>query len=297
MKNNKFIEGILPAIFSVYDEDLNVIRGTVDKLVNYQLQGGVKGFYVGGNTGECTVLPAKTRKQMLETVLEANAGRGKVIAHVGAGHFDEVMDLLQHANDCGVDAIASLPPSLQAYYEADEIVEYYKILAEKSKVPVYAYVTGVLNCDLVTFAQQMAEIDNIVGLKISISNYYAMERVVRFCGDKLNILNGPDETLTSGLIIGADGAIGTTYNMLPKLTIAIYDAVKNGDVSKARQLQNKLNDLIDIALPGNIAYWKAIMTCMGFDMGYTVQPQRLVSPTELKDLETKLQGVGFFDLL
>lgn len=297
MKNKKFIEGILPAIFSVYDKDLNVIRGTVDKLVNYQLQGGVKGFYVGGNTGECTVLPAKTRKQMLESVLEANAGRGKVIAHVGAGHFDEVMDLLQHANDCGVDAIASLPPSLQAYYEADEIVEYYKILAEKSKVPVYAYVTGVLNCDLVTFAQQMAEIDNIVGLKISISNYYAMERVVRFCGDKLNILNGPDETLTSGLIVGADGAIGTTYNMLPKLSIAIYDAVENGDITKARQLQNKLNDVIDVALSANIAYWKAIMTCMGFDMGYTVQPQRLVSPTELKDLEKKLQGIGFFDLL
>ena len=297
MKNNQFIEGILPAIYSVYDKNLNVISGTVDKLVNYQLQGGVKGFYVGGNTGECTVLPAKTRKQMLEAVLQSNAGRGKVIAHVGAGHFDEVMDLLQHANDCKVDAVASLPPSLQAYYEADEIIEYYRILAEKSKAPVYAYVTGVLNCDLVSFANQMAEIDNIVGLKISIPNYYAMERVIRFCGDKLNILNGPDETLTSGLIVGAHGAIGTTYNMLPKLAIAIYNAVKNGEVLEAKQLQNKLNDVIDIGLSGNIAYWKAMMSCMGFDMGYTVQPQRLVSNDELKDLEKKLQGVGFFDLL
>jgi N-acetylneuraminate lyase len=60
----KAFTGIHSAIFSVYDEQMNVKKETVAKMVEGQLEAGVLGFYVGGNTGECTVLPAKTRKQM-----------------------------------------------------------------------------------------------------------------------------------------------------------------------------------------------------------------------------------------
>ena len=120
----KTFTGIHSAIFSAYDENLNVKKETVARMVEEQLSAGVKGFYVGGNTGECTVLPAKTRKQMLETVVDVNNGRGKIMAHIGAGHFDEVMDLLEHANNQKIDAIASLPPSLCSYYGHKETVEY-----------------------------------------------------------------------------------------------------------------------------------------------------------------------------
>ena len=68
--NNILFEGIYAATFSIYDENMNVKRDSVEKLVNYNLKNGLKGFYVGGNTGECTVLPNKTRKQMLEAVKE-----------------------------------------------------------------------------------------------------------------------------------------------------------------------------------------------------------------------------------
>ena len=118
--SNKPFSGIIPAIFSVYDEDLKVKKDTVKKLVNYQLDNGSTGFYVGGNTGECTILPAQVRKDMLSAVLEANGGRGKIMAHIGAGHLDETLDLLKDANEKGVDAIASLPPSLTRYYNIDE---------------------------------------------------------------------------------------------------------------------------------------------------------------------------------
>ena len=106
------IKGVLSALFSVYDENLNVKKDTIKKLVDYQLDNGLKGFYVCGNTGECVVLPAKTRKQMLEATIEANMRRGQIIAHIGAGHFDETMELLDHANNMEIDAVSSLPPSL-----------------------------------------------------------------------------------------------------------------------------------------------------------------------------------------
>ena len=60
----KAFTGIHSAIFSAYDENMNVKKETVARMVEEQLSAGIEGFYVGGNTGECTVLPAKTRKQM-----------------------------------------------------------------------------------------------------------------------------------------------------------------------------------------------------------------------------------------
>lgn len=297
----KQFTGIHSAIFSAYDENMNVKKDTVAKMVEYQLSCGVRGFYVGGNTGECTVLPAKTRKQMLESVIEANNGRGKIMAHIGAGHFDEVMDLLNHANTQKIDAIASLPPSLCSYYNHKDTIEYYKALAKASKVPVYAYVTPVTmqHSELYSFAKELSEIENVAGLKITIPDYFKFALVNQIDGGRLNNLNGPDEMMLSSLAIGADGAIGTTYNIVPKVAVKIYDSFNKGDMKTALEYQNKLNQFIQVMFSfvngRGLAYWKASLSLLGFDMGYTVFPSQQVSDEDLKILKDKLTAIKFFE--
>lgn len=282
--DKKIFKGVYSAIFSVYDENMNVKKDTMRKLVNYHLDNGLSGFYVGGNTGECTVLPNKTRIQILETVMEENNG-GQIIAHIGAGHFDDVKELLDHANSCKVDAVASLPPSLTSYYDDEAIFEYYKYLAENSKAPVLAYITNVYRGDVVELARKFSEIDNMLGIKLTIPDYFAHERINRACGE-LNILNGPDECLLCGLITGADGGIGTSYNVAPKTVFNIYDNFIKGNIKEAYKYQHKLNTFIDAALGKNgIAYWKAFLEVKGFDMGYTVFPARPNTAEEMKEIE------------
>ena len=297
----KAFTGIHSAIFSVYDENMDVKAETVQKMVESQLAAGIRGFYVGGNTGECTVLPAKTRKQMLETVVQANDGRGKIMAHIGAGHFDEVMDLLEHANTQKIDAIASLPPSLCSYYGHSDTVKYYKALAKESKYPVYAYVTPVTmqHSELYSFACELAKIDNVAGLKITIPDYFKFALVNRIDGGRLNNLNGPDEMMLSSLAIGADGAIGTTYNIVPKVAVKIYDSFMSGDMKTALEYQNKLNDFI-MAMFGfirgrGIGFWKASLSLLGYDMGHTVFPATPVTDADLQELKQKLEEIKFFD--
>lgn len=297
----KAFTGIHSAIFSAYDEQMNVKKETVAKMVENQLSAGVRGFYVGGNTGECTVLPAKTRKQMLETVVEVNKGRGKIMAHIGAGHFDEVMDLLEHANTQKIDAIASLPPSLCSYYNHKGTIEYYKALAKNSKFPVYAYVTPVTmqHSELYSFAKELSEIDNIAGLKITIPDYFKFALVNQIDGGRLNNLNGPDEMMLSSLAIGADGAIGTTYNIVPKVAVKIYDSFQKGDMKTALEYQNKLNAFIQTMFSfvngRGTGYWKACLSLLGYDMGYTVFPATPVSEEDLKILKEKLTAIKFFE--
>lgn len=296
----KLFTGIHTAIFTVYDEKMNVKKDTVAKMVDYQLAGGVRGFYVGGNTGECTVLPNKTRKQMLETVVEANEGRGRIMAHIGAGHFDDVMDLLEYANGQKIDAIASLPPSLQSYYGHKETIEYYKALVKASKHPVYAYVTPISlqHSDLCIFAKELSQIENIAGIKVTIPNYYNFALINQIDGGRLNNLNGPDEMLICGLSIGADGAIGTTYNAVPKVAVKVYESYQKGDMKTALEYQNKLNAYIKkLAIGKGIGYWKASLALLGFDMGYTVFPATPISDEDMKKLKADMDEIGFFDMV
>lgn len=294
----KHFKGVMPAIFSVYDEDMNVLKGTVKKMVEYQLAGGVTGFYVGGNTGECAVLPAKTRKQMLEAVVEANEGRGDIVAHIGAGHFDETMELVKHANEIGVDAIASLPPALMGYYNMDQTLDYYRALAENSKAPVMAYITGVLQGSPVEFAQRVQEIPNVTSIKLTVPDYFAFGRVLDASKGKLDILNGPDETMLCALALGADGAIGTTYNFIPRHAVGIYNDFLAGNIESAREKQLKSTCLIPHLLGKGMGYWKAVMETMGYDMGITVFPGTTYnSKEEIKALEAKLKSLGFYDMI
>lgn len=289
MKKYSF-DGMYSAIFSVYDKNMDVKADTVHGIMNYQRDRGLDGFYVGGNTGECTILPNKTRIQMLEAVID-NKKDSKVIAHIGSGHLDDTIELLKHADSCGVDAIASLPPSLSAYYKYDEVIEYYRLLASLTDKPIIAYITGVFTGDVVDFAQKLMTIENFAGLKLSIPNYFAFEKLRAFNEDMV-ILNGPDESMLCGLVMGANGAIGTTYNILPKEASDAYHAFKSGDMKAAFTAQKKMNHLIDYAIRGTgLQYWKAYMEVLGFDMGYTCFPAKEVTPEQMKGIEANLREV------
>ena len=58
------------------------------------------------------------------------------------------------------------------------------------------------------------------------------------------IFNGPDEQLSGGLVLGADGGIGGTYGAMPELYIAIYQAVMKGDMETAKRIQYQANQII-----------------------------------------------------
>lgn len=135
----KKFNGMYSALFSIYDENMNVMRDSVRRIMEYQQKNGLQGFYVGGATGECIVLPNKTRIQMLETAMEYKKDSA-VIAHIGAGHWEDTVELVKHADSYDVDAIASLPPALMAYYNEEETINYYKLLADLSSKPIMAYI-------------------------------------------------------------------------------------------------------------------------------------------------------------
>lgn len=271
-------KGIFPALPTPFDSEERLIAPTVKKLMDFQYAAGVNGFYVGGATGEGPLLPAKTRMALCETAVEANEGRGKLILHVGGPNFSDVKALIAHANTTSVDALSSMAPNAYFPHSDRELVDYYKRLASLTDKPILIYVTQLmLGSNLQALFTDLMQVENIIGLKFTLPNYYLLSLLKMVNGGNINVINGPDEMLISGLAMGADGGIGTTYNIMPEKFVALYRAFTNGEIEKARTIQYEINRIVRVLLTATdgaaaLKNTKLALQMAGFDMGNCAFP-------------------------
>ena len=94
-----------------------------------------------------------------------------------------------------------------------------------------------------------------------------------------------------------DGAIGTTYNLLPKHFCQIYEAFQEGDIATARVLQSQANRVIDAFIKhGGLSAVKEMMRMLGFDCGYMRRPFCRLDADEIAALRADLDEIDFLEL-
>ncbi len=270
-------KGIMPALVTPMDENEKLIRPVVGELMDYQLARGVDGFYVGGATGEGPIIPVSTRMELCEAAIEANRGRSKIIVHVGGPNFTDVQALAKHATECGADGISAMAPNAYFGHSDRELIDYYKRIASLTDKPLLVYVTPLmLGNNLTSVFTELMSVENIAGLKFTQYNYYLMTLLKMINGGDINIINGPDEMLLCGLSMGADGGIGSTYNVMPERYAALYKAFREGDIDRAREIQYGINRIIRVILEfgsaETLANVKDAVRLMGFDTGVCAYP-------------------------
>lgn len=266
------LHGILPAILTPLNAEGRVNLASYSKLVERLYAKGVHGIYVAGQTGEGLLLPMDERMQLAEVSRAESASDKQVIVHIGAHRIAEAVELAKHAQRIGVSAVSSLPPV--GSYSFAEIKEYYQALASASDLPFLVYFFPAFAPVITSVDQilELCEIPNVVGLKFTDMNLYRLERI------KANgkvIYNGHDEVLAAGLLMGADGGIGTFYNLVPEMFLEIYSSIQAGDNARAMNVQQRVNELIELTLrfPAMGAV-KRMMTWAGVDCGEPVGPRQ-----------------------
>lgn len=292
---NKKFYGIMPALVTPLNADNKTVNEkALCELVEFLLGQGADGFYIVGSTGEGLVLEETERMKLCEIVVEKVNGRKPIICHTAAMNFDEAVRLSKHAEKTGVDAISAIPP-LFFHYREEDICNYYKTLAQSTNLPFIMYnhfsANGGLNADTVA---KLFEIDNITGVKWTVNNYYELMRLKDLTHGEMNIINGPDEMLISGLAAGADAGIGTTYNVMLPEYLAIYKNFKAGNVEKAREIQLKVNRVVKVMIEHEvISAVKAMCTMLGFECGNATYPLKQFGTDEIQALNADLERVGW----
>ncbi len=278
------LTGIHPALITAFDENgvnLKVTATLVDKL----LCAGVDGMYIGGSSGEMVLQSVSERKALLECVIEAAAGRGAMIAHIGAMSTADSTELAKHAKKAGADAVSSVTP-LYYKYSFREVKNYYARIAEAAELPVIIYnipaLTGmVLNADQLG---ELLSIPGVGGMKFTSSDFYQLERLRSRFPDHV-FYNGSDEMLLSGLAAGADGGIGTTYNFQPEKIVNIRKAYLANDMQSALKLQSEANAAIEVILRnGVLPSTKKLLELMGLDVGLCREPFMPLTDEMIADL-------------
>lgn len=233
-------QGIIPAFYACYDKDGKVSEQRTRALARHFVRKGVKGLYVCGSSGECIYLKVKERKKILETVMDEVDGELTVIAHVACNNTEDSRKLAAHAESLGVDAIAAIPP-IYFHLPDHAVAQYWNdISAAAPNTDFIIYnIPQLAGAKLtVPLYLRMLENNKVIGVKNSSESTQDIQMFKDAGGEGHVVMNGPDEQLVSGLAIGADGGIGGTYGVMPELYLAIFDAVKKGDISRARDIQN-----------------------------------------------------------
>jgi N-acetylneuraminate lyase len=291
----KELKGIYPAIVTAFDDSGSFDAAAMRRIVRYQLAAGAHGFYVCGGTGEGLLLTVQERQEVIETVVDEVAGKAGVIAHVGAFRTAETMELARHACTVGVDAVAALPPSY--FYTPDTmgLVRHYTELAEASSVPLLIYNlpqrTGITMTR--ELFDELMQVDNIVGMKDSSGNIMGLGKFMADHPDAV-IFNGEDTVLIAGLLAGACGGIGASYNLMPHLFVQLWNAVQAGDMVRLAATQSRLHEIWNAAgVVELFAGIKQAMAWMGLPCGVPRSPLRPLTEEETRRLRQSLEQIDF----
>ena len=286
--------GIFPALVTPYTRDGEVNEESARKLVARCLNRGVRGFYVCGSTGEGFMLSLKERKRMLEVVADENAGRGTIIAHVGCISTDESIDLAVHARETGVDAISSVPPF---YYEftADEIINHYLDVTAAADLPMILYnfpAQAGFKLTPLLVAGLRKQDSRIIGVKHTSMNLFDLEQMLRI-DDDFVVLAGHDQVLLGALAMGARGAIGSTYNIMPELYVQMIADFENRDLAAAQRIQQRVNSFIRLMSPGTgIPQLKAALELMGIRCNGCRRPIAELTAADRTAVERAIKEMG-----
>ena len=291
MKDITKYRGIIPAFYACYAPDGSISTERVKALTRHLIAKGVKGVYVGGSSGECIYQHPDERKAVLEAVMSEAKGKITVIAHVACNNTADSVELAAHAEKCGVDAIASIPP-IYFHLPNDAIAAYWNAMsaaAPNTEFVIYNIPQLAGTALTMPLLQTMLKNPNVIAVKNSSMPTQDIQ-LFKDAGiqargkDCFAVFNGPDEQFVSGRVMGADGGIGGTYAVMPELFIRMNELIEKGDIPTARAIQYKADRIIYkmCEAKGNLyAVMKEILRRMyGLELGGVRAPLANLAPED-----------------
>ncbi len=281
-------KGIFPALFTPFDKEGNIRHDQLRRLMEYDLEKGVNGFYVDGSSAEAFLLTFDERKAILKTCSEYK-DKCTLIAQIGCIATDQAVELGSYAKKLGYDAISSVAP-FYFKFTFEEIKNYYFELADKVGLPVLIYnipaFSGV-NFSVDNLSEFLCD-DRFIGIKHTSNDYFALRQFKTAFPQKI-LYNGYDETFLAGITMGADGGIGSTYTFMPDKFIKIYDCVKKNNVKDAMDIQKEADLIIaELLKVGVMQGTKAILEGLGFEMGNPRRPFKELDEKTKKEFLDKV---------
>ncbi len=237
--------GSIPALVTPFTAAGLVDEDSFAAHVAWQIEEGSSGLVPVGTTGESPTLSHAEHKRVVELCIEVAARRVPVMAGAGSNNTREAIELAQHAQKVGADAVLVVTP----YYNKPTqkgLIAHYSAIAEAVDLPIYIYnIPGrsVIDMTPETMGALAKAHKNIVGVKDATGKIERVSEQRITCGKDFRQLSGEDATALGFNAHGGIGCISVTANIAPRLCAEFQAATIAGNYAKALELQDRLMPL------------------------------------------------------
>lgn len=299
--------GVVPPVATPLLPGGQIDVASLERLVEYLIESGVKGLFALGSTGETAYFTDDQRVEILSTIVRTAAGRVPTIAGAIELTAARTITLARRLVEAGADAIVTTAP-LYAINSESEIADHFRTIAGAIEAPLWAYDVPVrvhtkLSLGLL---MQLASEGVIVGVKDSSGDDVGFRRLLaanNAAGHPLTLMTGHEVVVDAMALAGADGVVPGLGNVDAAGYVRLWDAASEGDFAAARAEQERLNALFEIVFQpkgrsgdaAGVGAFKTAMVARGIiDSATMAHPIQLLADDEVESIRTIL---GSLDLL
>lgn len=288
------IKGIIPAMVTPFTKNGEIDIAGLRKLTRWLIESHVDGLCPLGSTGEGPKLSREERMKVLKVVLDEVGGSAPVTPATGGMTTRDAIAYTGDARELGAQAALITPPW---YYHPSPkaLLEHYRTIAEKVDFPIILYnlpsLAGYpIPAEIVV---ELAELDNIVGLKDSSGDMLYYQALLNQVPDEFDIMQGYGSLFLPSLILGAKTTVCGLGNIAPRILVNMYRSYLDGNHREARDLHFKLVTLESVAEYGTFPVGiKEAMNMLGLPGGYALRPSSSLNKQERNRIEDSLKRAG-----
>jgi len=296
--SNIGLNGIFPPVTTPFNVSAEVNYDALSSNITHYNETGLAGYVALGSNGEAVHLTMDERRRVIETIKRAAKAGRTIVAGVNELSTRAAVEASRAAADCGADAVLVITPYFyKSSMTQEALARHFTEVADHSPVPVLIYDVPQNTCVVIESATiaALASHQNIAGVKDSSGNMGAISETMRRAPEGFAVMVGNGGILYPSLMMGATGAVLAVACAAPRVCVDLYEAVKVGDHTKARELQNRLAPLSHIVTAGlGVPALKFAMETLGYAGGLPRAPLNPVSDSDKEKIKAVIRKTGLF---
>ena len=299
-KKTNLYEGIIVPMLTPFDEKGRIDIDAARKLMQFLLKNHTIPF-IFGSTGEVYSIAKENRDVLVKALIDERQRDIPLVVGMGGLTYDDTIRLSNKYFNWGIDAVVL---TLPGYFELNEsqVFIYFKEISEKinGNIILYNIPPIVHNTISVNNADKLSQIENIIGIKDSEYNEGRMVESLHRWRDREDFfyLVGVNQMMDKGLMLGADGLVPSTANIIPATYHKMFSLHKEGKYEEVKKIQRKTNEVLSIYLNENllgeaITMLKYMASLKGLVQPYTLPPLKPLTDQEQLEIKRKMEEIDF----
>jgi 4-hydroxy-tetrahydrodipicolinate synthase len=264
----------MAACITPFFEDESLDLGRLGSHIEFMLDSGIQGILATGGSGEYANLTPEERRLVVTESIKAVDGRVPVVVGALGPSTREALEVGMHAAEQGASALLVLPP----YYikpSFDGVIGHFETIAKETALTIVVYnIPSRTGWPLEReHLLRLSEIPGVVAVKECERDMASIALKIAALKDKMEVMSGDDDLSFPTFLAGGAGAIWAGANLTPKLYVELFNACNDGDVAKARELNNRLVHIFETWMgPNHPGPLKEAMALVGRPVGLGRKP-------------------------